>query len=54
MGDGVVNQAQNPEVNLDINRQNSITNEQIVSLRTVIDRLKNAFNGMDVVWSDSG
>ncbi|GAB6022573.1 hypothetical protein CHUAL_006676 [Chamberlinius hualienensis] len=53
MGDGVVNQAKNPEVNLDISRQNSITNEQIVLIRTVTDRLNSAYNGMDVVWSDS-
>lgn len=48
MGDGVVNQAKNPEVNLDIYRQNSIINELVVSLTTVTDRLRNAYNGVDV------
>lgn len=48
MGDGVVNQAKNPEVNLDIYRQNSMINELVVSLTTVTDRLRNAYSGIDV------
>ena len=48
------NQLNNPEVTVDINRPNSLVNEQIFALKTIISKLKIAHNGMDVEWIDIG
>ena len=50
IGDGVANQANNPEVTFDVTRPNSLVNEQIFSLRLITNKLENAYNGMDVEW----
>ncbi|KAL1140381.1 hypothetical protein AAG570_000313 [Ranatra chinensis] len=52
VGDGMSNQQNNPEVDVDINRPNSLVNEQIFALKTITNKLKNAYNGMDVEWID--
>jgi hypothetical protein len=54
VGDGMNNQLNNPEVSVDVNRPNSLVNEQIFALKTIISKLKNAHNGMDVEWIDMG
>uniref|UniRef100_A0A1B6FAD6 Glypican n=1 Tax=Cuerna arida TaxID=1464854 RepID=A0A1B6FAD6_9HEMI len=51
-GDGLSNQQNNPEVAVDVSRQNSLLNEQIFALKTITSKLKNAYNGMDVEWID--
>ena len=54
MKDGLFNQINNPEVDVDVTKPNSLVNAQILQLRLIISKLKNAYNGMDVEWIDSG
>uniref|UniRef100_A0A224XLT2 Putative heparin sulfate cell surface proteoglycan n=1 Tax=Panstrongylus lignarius TaxID=156445 RepID=A0A224XLT2_9HEMI len=53
VGDGMSNQQNNPEVVVDINRPNSLVNEQIYALKTITSKLKSAYKGMDVEWIDT-
>lgn len=53
IGDGVDNQKDNPEVNLDLSKPNSLLNQQMLSLREMSSKLKEAFNGQDIHWQDT-
>ncbi|XP_014294388.1 glypican-6 [Halyomorpha halys] len=53
IGDGIVNQQKNPEVTVDVSQPNSLVNEQVFTLKTMNNRLKSAYNGMDVEWIDN-
>ncbi|KAL1449650.1 hypothetical protein WDU94_002135 [Cyamophila willieti] len=53
IGDGLRNQARNPEVRVDTTRTNSLLTEQSYALRTISTKLKTAYNGMDVEWIDA-
>uniref|UniRef100_A0A8D8LD46 Glypican-4 n=1 Tax=Cacopsylla melanoneura TaxID=428564 RepID=A0A8D8LD46_9HEMI len=53
IGDGLHNQARNPEVRVDTTRHNSLLSEQSYALRTISTKLKSAYNGMDVEWIDA-
>jgi uncharacterized alpha/beta hydrolase family protein len=53
-GDGISNQQTNPEVSVDVNRPSSLLNEQMFALKTITSKLKNAYNGQDVEWIDTG
>lgn len=53
MGEGLLNQTRNPEVNLDPTRQNSLINQQILTLKLITTKLTHAYNGLDVEWQDS-
>ena len=52
--DGVINQINNPEVEVDIHKPNSIINQQILQLKLITNKLKSAYNGYDVDWIDTG
>lgn len=54
VGDGLSNQKNNPAVFVDINRQNSVLNEQMYALKAISNKLMNAYQGMDVEWIDYG
>jgi hypothetical protein len=53
-GDGISNQQTNPEVTVDVSRPSSLLNEQMFALKTITSKLKNAYNGQDVEWIDTG
>ncbi|XP_036445346.1 glypican-2 [Colossoma macropomum] len=53
MGDGLVNQVNNPEVEVDIARPDVRTRQLIMELRVAINRLKHAHNGQDTDFMDS-
>lgn len=52
VGYGLVNQVNNPEVDVDIHRPNAVLNQQILQLKIISNKLKNAYNGLDVDWID--
>ena len=52
--DGVRSQINNPEVDVDVQRPNSLLNQQLLQLKLITNKLKNAYNGLDVDWIDSG
>jgi hypothetical protein len=48
-------QEKNPEFTSTLtNRQSTIISQQLFTLRTAISHLRNAYNGMDVEWTDQG
>ncbi|KAK0139166.1 Glypican-6 [Merluccius polli] len=51
--EGLTNQLNNPEVELDITRPNSFIRQQIMSLRVMTNKLKSAYNGNDIYFQDS-
>ncbi|XP_035218855.1 glypican-6-like [Stegodyphus dumicola] len=53
MGEGLMNQTKNPEVSFDVSRQNSLINQQILTLKLITTKLTHAYNGLDVEWQDS-
>ncbi|XP_055925582.1 glypican-6-like [Argiope bruennichi] len=53
MGEGLQNQTRNPEVHFDVSRQNSVINQQILTLKLITTKLTHAYNGLDVEWQDS-
>ncbi|GCB80218.1 hypothetical protein scyTo_0018042 [Scyliorhinus torazame] len=53
MNDGLTNQMNNPEVDVDITRPDTKIRQQIMALRMMTNKLKNAFNGNDVTFQDS-
>ncbi|XP_042905110.1 glypican-6 [Parasteatoda tepidariorum] len=53
IGEGLINQTKNPEVNFDVSRQNSVINQQILTLKLITTKLTHAYNGLDVEWQDS-
>ncbi|XP_043933206.1 glypican-2 [Protopterus annectens] len=53
MADGLVNQINNPEVEVDISRPDLKTRQLIMQLRIMTNRLKSAANGNDVDFQDA-
>ncbi|XP_052463010.1 glypican-6 [Carassius gibelio] len=51
--DGVTNQANNPEVGVDISRPDTMIRQQIMALRVMTNKLKNAYDGSDIYFQDS-
>ncbi|CAG5865645.1 unnamed protein product, partial [Menidia menidia] len=51
--DGLTNQVNNPEVGVDITRPDTIIRQQIMALRVMTNKLKNAYNGNDIYFQDS-
>ncbi|XP_049574267.1 glypican-6a isoform X2 [Syngnathus scovelli] len=51
--EGLTNQVNNPEVNLDITRPDTLIRQQIMALRVMTNKLKNAYNGNDIYFQDS-
>ena len=53
MGDGVRNQVNNPEVEVDVRRTNHVIQQQLSQLRIVTQRLRLAYDGLDVDYIDT-
>lgn len=53
MGDGLANQINNPEVDLDITKPDMTIRQQIMQLKIMSNRLKNALDGNDVDFQDA-
>uniref|UniRef100_A0A8B9IXH8 Glypican 6 n=1 Tax=Amazona collaria TaxID=241587 RepID=A0A8B9IXH8_9PSIT len=53
MSDGLTNQINNPEVDVDITRPDTFIRQQIMALRVMTNKLKNAYNGNDVNFQDT-
>ncbi|KAK2868487.1 hypothetical protein Q7C36_000358 [Tachysurus vachellii] len=53
IGDGLANQINNPEVEIDITKPDMIIRQQIMQLKIMTSRMKNAINGKDVDFQDS-
>ncbi|XP_004079277.1 glypican-1 [Oryzias latipes] len=53
MGDGLANQINNPEVEIDITKPDMTIRQQIMQLKITSNRLKNALNGFDVDFQDT-
>ncbi|KAF3690637.1 Glypican-1 Secreted glypican-1 Precursor [Channa argus] len=53
MGDGLANQINNPEVELDITKPDMTIRQQIMQLKITSNRLKNALEGNDVDFQDA-
>ncbi len=51
--DGLTNQINNPEVEVDITRPDTFIRQQIMTLRVMTNKLRNAYNGKDVYFQDS-
>ncbi|XP_036401645.1 glypican-6-like [Megalops cyprinoides] len=51
--DGLTNQMNNPEVEVDITRPDTFIRQQIMALRVMTNKLKNAYNGNDIYFQDS-
>ncbi|GLD66230.1 glypican-6-like protein [Lates japonicus] len=51
--DGLTNQVNNPEVSVDITRPDTFIRQQIMALRVMTNKLKNAYNGNDIYFQDS-
>nr|XP_020451513.1 glypican-1-like [Monopterus albus] len=53
MGDGLASQINNPEVEIDITKPDISIRQQIMQLKIMTHRLKNALNGRDVDFQDT-
>lgn len=53
LGDGLANQINNPEVEIDITKPDMIIRQQIMQLKIMTSRMKNAINGNDVDFQDA-
>lgn len=53
IGDGLANQINNPEVEIDITKPDITIRQQIMQLKIMTHRLKNAINGHDVDFQDT-
>ncbi|XP_020778055.1 glypican-1b [Boleophthalmus pectinirostris] len=53
MGDGLASQINNPEVEMDITKPDMVIRQQIMQLKIMTHRLKNALNGNDVDFQDT-
>ncbi|KAM7424310.1 hypothetical protein PAMA_000581 [Pampus argenteus] len=51
--EGLTNQLNNPEVDVDITRPDTLIRQQIMALRVMTNKLKNAYNGNDIYFQDS-
>lgn len=49
---GLANQANNPEVEVDTLKPDTVIRQQIVNLRIMTSKMKNAYNGNDVDFID--
>ncbi|XP_065425308.1 glypican-2 [Chrysemys picta bellii] len=52
-GDGLVNQINNPEVEVDIGRPDLLTRQHILQLRVATSRLQGAYGGRDLDFQDT-
>ena len=52
--DGVMNQLNNPEVEVEVHKADSMITRQLVQLRLITNRLEIAYRGEDVDWIDTG
>ncbi|XP_029770325.1 glypican-1-like, partial [Terrapene carolina triunguis] len=52
-GDGLVNQINNPEVEVDIGRPDLLTRQHILQLRVATSRLQGAYGGQDLDFQDT-
>ncbi|XP_063738542.1 glypican-6-like isoform X2 [Eleginops maclovinus] len=53
VGEGLTNQVSNPEVEVDITRPDTLIRQQIMALRVMTNKLRNAYNGNDIYFQDS-
>lgn len=53
IGDGLASQINNPEVEIDITKPDMTIRQQIMQLKIMTNRLKNALNGQDVDFQDT-
>lgn len=53
MGDGLANQINNPEVEVDITKPDMTVRQQIMQLKVMTNRLRGAYNGNDVDFQDA-
>ncbi|XP_078065375.1 glypican-1-like [Mustelus asterias] len=53
MANGLANQINNPEVEVDITKPDMTIRQQIMQLRIMTNRLRNAYNGNDVDFQDT-
>ncbi|XP_030631389.1 glypican-1b [Chanos chanos] len=53
MGDGLASQINNPEVEIDITKPDMTIRQQIMQLKIMTNRLRNAINGNDVDFQDT-
>ncbi|KAB5535691.1 hypothetical protein PHYPO_G00120910 [Pangasianodon hypophthalmus] len=53
IGDGLANQINNPEVEIDITKPDMIIRQQIMQLKIMTSRMKNAIDGNDVDFQDA-
>lgn len=53
MGDGLASQISNPEVEIDITKPDMTIRQQIMQLKIMTHRLRNALNGQDVDFQDT-
>lgn len=53
MADGLASQINNPEVEVDITKPDMTIRQQIMQLRIMTNRLRNAYNGNDVDFQDT-
>ncbi|KAM9248251.1 glypican-1 [Dugong dugon] len=53
MGDGLANQINNPEVEVDITKPDMTIRQQIMQLKIMTNRLRSAYNGKDVDFQDT-
>ncbi len=51
--DGLTNQVNNPEVSVDISRPDTLIRQQIMALKVMTNKLKNAYDGNDIYFQDS-
>ncbi|KAL0963888.1 hypothetical protein UPYG_G00314920 [Umbra pygmaea] len=51
--DGLTNQVNNPEVGVDVTRPDTFIRQQIMALKVMTNKLKNAYNGNDIYFQDS-
>ncbi|KAF7237409.1 Glypican-4 [Varanus komodoensis] len=52
MANGLANQANNPEVEVDTSKVDMVIRRQIMALRVMTNKMKNAYNGNDVDFID--
>lgn len=53
LGDGLANQINNPEVEVDITKPDMTIRQQIMQLKIMTNRLRSAYNGNDVDFQDA-
>ncbi|MBN3295390.1 GPC6 protein, partial [Amia calva] len=53
LNNGLTNQINNPEVEVDITRPDTFIRQQIMTLRVMTNKLRNAYNGNDVNFQDT-